>query len=46
LYDKAFVLGLMEEGEAPITFSEYPREIGYLPKLREKVNQAIADKIP
>lgn len=46
LYDKAFVLGLMEEGGAPITFSEYPREIGYLPKLREKVNQAIADKIP
>ena len=31
----------MEEGEAPITFSEYPRDITYLPNLREKINAAI-----
>lgn len=45
LYDKAFVLHLMEEGEAPITFSAYPRDITYLPALREKVNAAIAAKL-
>lgn len=45
LYDKEFVLNLMEEGETPITFSEYPRDITYLPRLREKVNAAIAAKL-
>lgn len=45
LYNKDFVIGLMEEGEEPITFSEYPRDINYLPNLREKVNAAIAAKV-
>lgn len=45
LYDKEFVIRLMEEGEEPITFSEYPRDITYLPNLREKVNAAIAAKL-
>ncbi len=44
LYDREFVLTLMEEGGMPITFSEYPRESDYLLKLREKVNAAIAGK--
>jgi len=45
LYDKAFVLNLMEENIAPITFAEYPRDMTYLPTLREKVNAAIAAKV-
>ena len=45
LYDRDFVLKLMEEDQMPITFKEYPRDINYLPTLREKVNAAIAAKI-
>ena len=45
LYGREYVLNLMEEGENPITFKEYPRDINYLPTLREKVNAAIAAKI-
>ena len=45
LYDRDFVLKLMEEDQMPITFKKYPRDINYLPTLREKVNAAIAAKI-
>ena len=45
LYGREYVLNLMEEGETPITFKEYPRDINYLPTLREKVNAAIAAKL-
>ena len=45
LYGKEFVLNLMEEGEGPITFSQFPRDNGYILSLREKVNAAIAAKV-
>ena len=45
LYSKEFVLNLMEEGEMPITFFDFPRDNVYLVSLREKVNAAIAAKI-
>ncbi len=44
LYDREFVLNLMED-EMPITFKKYPRDINYLPGLRDKVNAAIAKKV-
>lgn len=44
LYDREFVLNLMED-EMPITFKKYPRDINYLPELRDKVNAAIAKKV-
>ena len=45
LYSKEFVLNLMEEEEGPITFSQFPRDNGYILYLREKINTAIAAKI-
>jgi len=45
LYNREFVLNLMEQGHFPITFSEYPRNIRYLPELRERINAAIAAKL-
>ncbi len=44
LYSKEFVLGLIEE-EMPVTFIDYPRDLEYLPNLREKINAAIAKKV-
>lgn len=43
LYDRDFVLSLLE-AEGEITFSEYPRNLTFLPDLREKINAAIAAK--
>lgn len=45
LYDRKFVLNLMESNEMPITFSEYPRTTAYIPNLREKINTAIVAKV-
>lgn len=45
LYDKAFVLSLIEEHDTPVTFADYPRDKTYLPRLREKVNAAIRAKL-
>ncbi len=40
LYGRDFVMNLVEENQQ-ITFFEYPRDISYLPNLREKINAAI-----
>ena len=44
-YGKEYTVSLMEEGIEPITFKNYPRNIDYLPNLREKVNKAIKNKL-
>ena len=45
LYYGATDLPLLEEGIAPITFKEYPREADYLLNLRRRINKLIADKM-
>ncbi len=45
LYDKDFVVNLLEEDIDPITFSEYPNSAEWLLKTREKINLAIKEKI-
>nr|MBQ4319609.1 DUF4091 domain-containing protein [Clostridia bacterium] len=39
------VLNAIDEGIAPITFSEYPKSAKYMLGLREKINAMIAEKV-
>ena len=41
LKGRDFVLSVLEEGIAPITFTQYPREAAWLLNMREKVNAEI-----
>ncbi len=44
LTDREHVLSLMEDGlDEPITFTNYPRDAGYLLRLRERVNREVAE---
>ena len=45
LTDKAFVMSIVEDGIAPITFKEYPRDADYLIDLRRRVNSEIEKRI-
>ena len=45
LTSKEHVLSVIEAGIAPITFSEYPRDEGYLLDLRARVNAEIEKRI-
>ena len=45
LTDKAFVMSIVEDGIAPITFKEYPRNADYLIDLRRRVNSEIEKRI-
>jgi hypothetical protein len=45
LTDKKFVMSIVEDGIAPITFSEYPRDAEYLIGLRRRVNAEIEKRI-
>ncbi len=46
LAGRDFVLGLIGEGRRkPITFTDYPREEGYLLRLRARVNEEIAKRV-
>lgn len=44
LYGREYTLALMEQDVDEITFSAYPRDIAYLPTMRERINAAIAKK--
>ena len=45
LAGREFVMGIVEEGIEPITFSEYPRDGEYLINLRRRVNAEIEKRI-
>ncbi len=45
LYDKEYVLTLMEKDIEPITFKSYPKSADYLLNLRERLNKAISEKL-
>ena len=39
------VVAIIEEGlKEPVTFSRYPRDMGYILGMRERINRAIASK--
>ncbi len=40
-YGKDYVVNLIEDGIDPITFKEYPKDIEWLVKTREKINNAV-----
>lgn len=43
--DKEYVMNIVEDGIAPITFSEYPSDAEYLISLRERVNAEIEKRL-
>lgn len=44
LTSREHVISLMEDGlDEPLTFTDYPRDAGYLLRLRERVNREIAE---
>ena len=45
LYNRDFVMNLIEDGIEPLTFKQYPCRADYILNLREKVNKAIKEKI-
>lgn len=45
LYDRDFVLQLLEEGIPPITFSAFPQETAFLPAMRKRLNAAIKARL-
>jgi ATP-dependent protease ClpP protease subunit len=42
-YGKDYVVNLIEDGIDPITFKEYPKDIEWLVKTREKINRIISE---
>lgn len=44
-YGKEYTLKLMEEETEPITFKRYPKSAEYILELREKVNNAVKNKL-
>ena len=45
LTDKEFVMSVIEEGIEPVTFTEYPRDADYLPRMRERINAEIEKRL-
>ncbi len=45
LKGREFALAVLEEGIGPITFTEYPREDGWMLAARERINRAIAEAL-
>lgn len=45
LYSKEFTLGLLEAETEELDFTKCPRDPDYIPRVREKINMAIRDKI-
>ena len=45
LYGREYTMELLEQGVAPITFDSYPKDADYILNLRQRINQAIAQKI-
>ena len=44
-YGKEFVMNIIEEGNEPITFNQYPHSDEYIPAVRECINNAIKSAI-